>query len=337
MIRKEEKTGPSGPVFLWGFCFACILLAACAPTRTQLPAVELQQVHVSGAHRLAFSPDGQKLASGGLHGGVRIWSVTDGAAMASLPAHDDSIRGLVWLDNTRLLSADRSGRVLIRDTRTAQVIQSLQLDAVAALALAPGRDWLLVGGGRQLHSVALPSLQVTTTRNVPGDVLSVAIDHAGRQIALSTRDDRVWLLDTTLEFTTELARPSRAAQDLHFSPDARTLLAGGWFRLLVWDLPHNRLEERPTGHLGNVVSVDISPDGSQWISLARTTASSFQLVDAESNRVIRNFKAQELCGWQARFSPDGRYVASSAEDGSIHIFDLQTRYRPVVSYDQIED
>ena len=114
-------------------------------------------------------------------------------------------------------------------------------------------------------------------------------------------------------------------------------MAGGWFRLLVWDLRQRRLEERTTEHLGKVISVDISPDGERWLSLGRSTDSNFRLIDAGSNRVLRRFQAHELCGWQARFSPDGRYAASAAEDGSIHLYDLSQPYRPVVPYAEFDE
>ena len=54
-------------------------------------------------------------------------------------------------------------------------------------------------------------------------------------------------------------------------------------------------------------------------------------------QVLRRFQAHDLCGWQARFSPDGRYAASAAEDGSIHIYDLSRPYRPVVPYAEFDD
>ena len=63
----------------------------------------------------------------------------------------------------------------------------------------------------------------------------------------------------------------------------------------------------------------------------------WRLIDAGSNRVLRRFQAHELCGWQVRFSPDGRFAASAAEDGSIHIYDLSQPYRPVVPYAEFDD
>jgi len=313
------------------------LLVACAAYKTQPPDIDLSRVHPSGAHRLAFDPGGKRLASGGLHGKVRIWSVADGSAIITLTGHKDAVRGLAWLDEQRLISADRSGRILLWDLPSSRIVHSLQLNTVHNLALAPERAWLLVIDDTRLHKLALPSLQALAQFDADSRLLSVAVSHDASRVALSSRDGRVRLLDADLNSLGELPRPSRDALDLRFSPDDTTLLAGGWFRLLVWDLPHRRLEERATEHLGKVVSVDISPDGKRWLSLGRSTDSNFRLIDADTNQVLRRFQAHDLCGWQARFSPDGRYAASAAEDGSIHIYDLSQPYRPVVPYAEFDD
>ena len=315
----------------------CLLCMACTAYRTQPPDIDLRKVHPSGAHRLAFDPDGRRLASGGHHGRVRVWSVEDGAAILALTEHKAPIRGLAWLDEQHLISADRSGRVLLRELPSSQVISSTRLSAVHDMATGPDRTWLLVTEGSRLHKLALPSFRALAQFEAGSRLLSVAVSQSSGRIALSSADRRVRLLDTDLRNPLELQRPSRKALDLRFAPDDEILLAGGWFRLLVWDLQHMQLTERPTEHLGKVISVDISPDSESWLSLGRTTDSNFRLIDADSNRVLRRFQAHELCGWQTRFSPDGRYAASAAEDGSIHIYDLSRPYRPVVPYAEFDD
>jgi len=314
-----------------------LLQVACAAQEVQLPSVDLERVHESGAHRIAFDPGGNRLASGGFRGKLHVWSVHDGRLIATLDSHRDSIRGLAWRDDTTLIGADQSGLINVWALSSSGVIHSAKLKAIQAIALAPDASWLLVIENAQIHKLSLPALQSMATSPVGSKALSVAVNHAGKQIAVSTEDGRVVLLDQDLHPVTELPRPSRDAQDLRFSPNDKTLLAGGWFRLLVWDLEQHTLEERPTEHLGKVISVDISANGKQWLSLGRQTDSNVRLVDADSNRVIRRFKAHELCGWQARFSPDGRYAASSAEDGSIHIYDLRQPYRPVMLYPEFDD
>jgi WD40 repeat protein len=336
VIRNEVETGPSGPVFLWLLLLALVQVA-CAAQQVQLPSIELERVHDSGAHRIAFDPTGSRLASGGLRGKLHVWSAYDGRLIATLDGHRDSIRGLVWQDDTTLISADRSGLINVWALSSSRVIRWTRLKAIQNISLAPDGSWLLVIENAQIHKLSLPALLPVVVSSVGSKVLSVAINHAGSRIAVSTEDGRVLLMDEGLRSVTELPRPSRDAHDLRFSPNDKTLLAGGWFRLLVWDLERHTLEERPTEHLGKVISVDISPDGSQWLSLGRQTDSNVRLVDADSNRVLRRFKTHELCGWQARFSPDGRYAASSAEDGSIHIYDLRAPYHPVVFYPESDD
>jgi len=331
MIRKEAETGPSGPVFLWPLLLA-LLQVSCIAQTVQLPTIDLERVHDSGAHRIAFDPAGNRLASGGFRGKVHIWSVNDGQRIDTLDDHRASIRGLAWLDDTTLISADKSGLLNVWALSSSRVVHSTKLKAIQNIALAPDGSWLLVIENAQLHKLSLPFLQPMAASLIGSKALSITVNHAGNRIAVSTEDGRVVLMDEGLRSVTGLPRPSRDAHDLRFSPNDKTLLAGGWFRLLVWNLENNTLEEKPTEHLGKVISVDISPDGKQWLSVGRQTDSNVRLVDAGSNRVLRRFKAHELCGWQARFSPDGRYAASSAEDGSIHIYDLNAPYRPTVPY-----
>lgn len=310
-----------------------LVLTSCSELATQSPTVNLHEVHPNGARRLAFDPDSTRLASGGVHGDLLIWSLDNYTVSRALNGHADGIRGLAWLDSNRLVSADRGGEIRLWDVQRGDVVASARVESVAEIAWSPGaQDWLLVAGGRSLHKLALPSLRPVTGTMLPGRVLSVAVNHAADRVAVSTRDGRVSLLDSSLSRVETLPAASRDALDLHFSPDDRTLVAGGWFRLLVWDLQRQTLEERPTEHRGLIVSLDISPDGTQWISLGRQTDSAFRLTDAESGQVVRRMQAHQLCGWQARFSPSGRYAASSAEDGSIHIYDLTDPYRPVVRY-----
>ena len=331
MNRIEQRTGPSGPVFFL-LLLTVALLPACVPRATQPPTFDLDQVHESGAHRIAFDSGSRRLASGGLHGGVRIWSLADGAELHRLRVHHSRITGLAWLDEGRVISADRAGWLMINTVAGGDTVHAVKLSRIDKLRVSPDRNWLVIANPDGLRRLSLPGLETTAQRHLQATPLALAIAPTGDRLAVSDRDARVQLLDTGLQTLRELPRPSRDAQDLVFSPDGNTLLGGGWFKLLVWDLRQNRLKEYPTEHLGKINSVAISPDGAHWLSLGRETDSHFLMTNAVSHQVERRFQALPLCGQQARFSPDGRYAASSSDDGSVHIYDLQAPYQPRVPY-----
>jgi WD40 repeat protein len=325
----EVRTGPLGPVL---FVTVLALLQACTPLAMQAPDIDLAAVHESGAHRIDFDPGGRLLASGGYRGDVAVWSLVDGKRVVSIEAHGTRITGLHWLDEQGLLSTDRAGEVSVHDPGSGRLLFQTRLDGVINTAIAPDRSWLAILTDTAVLRLGLPSLTVVQTRALSARPISVAVDAAGQRIAISTEDGEVWLLDATLSVQSRLPAPSTDANDLVFSPDGQSLLAGGWFRLLHWNLVSGALHEYPTEHLGKVNSVDISPDGHQWISLGRDTDSRFQLYDARTHAVSRRFQVHGLCGQRARFGPNGRYVASSSDDGSIHIYDLTTPYAPTVYY-----
>jgi len=295
----------------------------------QAPTLALDEVHPSGAHRIAFDPAGRRLASGGLHGRIHVWSVADGTRLQRIDAHHDRITGLAWLDDERVISADHSGLLLVSDVASASTLTSKRLPAVDDLAVSQDGAWVATIDASGIRKLDLPGLQLMAQRALPERPLALAINHAADRIAVSGRDRRVWLLDRELQILAELSRPSRDTYALAFAPDGRTLLGGGWFKLLAWQLDSGRLEEYPTEHLGKISSVAISPDGAHWLSLGRITDSRFLMMNAATHRVERRFQSHALCGQQARFSPDGRYAASSSDDGSVYIYDLTRPYAPV--------
>lgn len=328
MNRTEVGTGPSGPVFF--LLSLTAVLPGCVPRATQPPTVALHEVHPSGAHRIAFDRAGRRLASGGLHGGIHVWSVPDGARLQSIDVHHDRITGLAWLDGERVISADHSGWLRVSDVATAGTLTSMRLPAVDDLAVSPDGAWVATIDAGGIRKLALPGLQLLAQQTLPEPPLALAIDHAADRIAVSGGDRRVWLLDRGLRMLAALPRPSRDTYALAFAPDGTTLLGGGWFKLLAWDLSSGGFEEYPTEHLGKISSVAVSPDGAHWLSLGRITGSRLLMMDAVTHRVERRFQSHALCGQQARFSPDGRYAASSSDDGSVYIYDLRGPYAPVV-------
>ena len=77
------------------------------------------KVSASNLHCVAFSPSGKHLAVGGGNpsedGSVEVFSWPAGKPLTKFDDHDDSVRSVAWLDDTRLLAASLDREIKLWD------------------------------------------------------------------------------------------------------------------------------------------------------------------------------------------------------------------------------
>ncbi len=102
--------------------------------------------------RVAWSPDGKRLASCGYDGSVILWEVATGTQQARLQGHRGMVMCVAWSpDGTRLASGGggrRSGERFVWDAQSRKLLHALsQLsEIVYALVWSPDGTMLISGG-----------------------------------------------------------------------------------------------------------------------------------------------------------------------------------------------
>lgn len=259
--------------------------------------------HEGGATALAFSPDGGSLATVGYDGALRIWTLGSLAGPRTFPGH----RGTAW---TVAWSPD--GRSIATGGEDSTV-----------------RIWRAEDGA-VLH----------TMRGHARNVWSVDFSPDGRLLASGSFDKlvKIWDVETGTLVRT-LAGSGEAVVHLAFSPDGATLVTGGDDNMArLWRVADGApIRTFPVGN--HVYSVAFTPDG-QWLATAgraRSAVGTFahQLADRWTGeatgiriwRVADGTLHQTISGhrddvWSVAFSANGRWMASSSEDGTTKLWQL---------------
>jgi WD40 repeat protein len=276
--------------------------------------------HAFGTTALAYTPDGQRLLSGGFRGELRIWEASTLRPLAETRGHRAAVRAILPLASGDFISGGSDGRLIL--WHDGRIKAQAEGAGVTALALFQGQ---IVSGHKDASLRVWSADSLTLLRTLPLDGTVFALSAYGDRLAVGL-DRAILLLDPGYA-TRESLPAARPPHDLQFSPDGLTLAAGSWFNLNLWDVASGTARSLPTEHNGLLTSIAFSPNGRYLATLGRHTDSAIRVLDTRDFSVVRRYQAHELCGAAIRFSPDGRSLASASDDESVRLYRLDAAPR----------
>lgn len=110
--------------------------------------------HTALVSSLAFSPDGQRIASGSMDQTVKVWDVTSGQQSHDLKGHTGLVRSVAFSPDGRQLATAAENTIKVWDTESGQEILALKsysetaesvVLVVTSVAFSPDGRWLASG------------------------------------------------------------------------------------------------------------------------------------------------------------------------------------------------
>ena len=204
--------------------------------------------HVEPVLSVAFSPDGEILASGA----GRKWNWW---------REDSEIR--LWDANT--------GEHLTTLTRPPEIAQGAEIGQLEVWELVFSPDGKTLASASSDGSVRLWDIETGQYRSILEGgpfIPSVAFSPDGKTLVGGSWDNTIQLWDVaTGKHRATLEGHMDRVSSVAFSPDGKTLVSGGWDKtVLLWNIDTLSARDVLTGHTPIVTSVAFSPDGKTFAS-----------------------------------------------------------------------
>jgi WD40 repeat protein len=280
---------------------------------------------------VAFSADGQRVATASYDGTARVWRA-DGTGEPLVLRHEGLVHTVDFSpDGQRVVTASHDGPVRLWPLDAPGEPLVLRHEGkVHAVDFSPDGELVVTAGDD--HTARIwrvdDGVEVAVLRGHAHAVLSAVFSPDGELVATGSADGtvRMWRLR-------DLGQPAVVRGQgalvfwVAFSPDGKRVAAGGsdgtpW----LWPVDDPSAIAALAGHGAAVMSASFYPDG-QWL----LTASLDKTVRRWSvERPDRSDKLEQHDAGArvAAFSPDGWHYVTAFEDGTVHLWHI-TNEEPV--------
>lgn len=207
-----------------------------------------------------------------------------------LKGHLAKIYAMHWAENpkTHLVSASQDGKLLVWDALTTNKLHAIPLRSswVMTCAYAPSGNYVACGG---LDNIC--SIYNLKSKDVPIRVCRELNAHTGYLSCC------------------------------RFVSDKQIVTSSGDMTCILWDIEGGQKQTEFSDHNGDVMSVSLSPEGTQFISGACDATA--KLWDIKTGKCTQTFQGHESDINAVQYFPSGWSFGTGSDDASCRLFDIR--------------
>lgn len=252
--------------------------------------------HSKKVNTLAFSPDGQLLATASDDNTIRIWSVHTGRKLKVLKGHTDNVLCIDFSpDGRKLLSGSRDSQIKLWNITSAKEIRTFKShkSSVNSVKFSPKGDYFISGS--------------------------------------SDNSVRYWKINKKKSIAV-LIKHKASVNHVCFSPNGKYFTSASNDKTFkLWQTSSQKLVKTYKRHYQAVKSVCFSPN-SKYIYSA-SAAGVIRVWKTTSTKEIKMIPAHFYSVNSLEISKDGSFLFSGSDDGKLKTWDLKT-FENIYTYTQ---
>ena len=301
--------------------------------------VQTLEGHKATVGCVAFSPDGNTLASGGgwYDDTVRLWDTRTWKQTHTLVGHIRGVESVAFSpDGATLVSKGDGDTVRLWDARTGELLGRPETFAstVSSIAFSPDGSMLVWNEWNIIRSwdVRTGVLRYPDFGGHSGSVNSVAFSPDGGTLASGSSNTSIGLWDVRARENKQLFYGHKGGvTSVAFSPGGFMLASGGRDKTVrLWDARTGEHIRALSGHMDEINTVAFSHDGEMVASCSGgpfpwcdNNDNTIRIWDARTGEHMHTLEGHMDAVTSVAFSPDGNTLVSGSRDSTILLWEFR--------------